>query len=128
MSRTHRILTLGVLAAAAVPAVAEAADTAHRLGGAPRMVLADEHHATIKFATDRLPKTSSGRYRATIRFATGVDARVTKITATGRHGSDVVYSAKVTAKDELKVGTKYRISFSLAGGKPQRVLVKAYRR
>jgi hypothetical protein len=127
MSRTNRILTLGLLAAASVPAVAEAATT-HRLGGAPRMVLTDGHHATIKFATDRLPKTSSGNYRATIRFGEDTDARVTKITATGRHGSDVVYSAKVTAKDTLKAGTKYRVSFTLAGGKPQRVFVKAYRR
>lgn len=128
MSRTHRTLPAlaALLAAGLVPAVADAADATYRLGGAPRMVLADAHHATIRFASDRLPKTSSGRYRATIRFATGTDARVTTIRATGRHGDDVVYTAKVRARDALKAGRKYRLTFILAGSKPQRVFVKAY--
>lgn len=129
MSRTHRTLTVlaGLLAAATVvPAVAGAEGSSHRLGGAPRMVLADAHHATIRFATDRLPKKSGGGYRATIRFAAGTDARVTTIKATGWHGDDVVYAAKVTARDALKAGTKYRVTFTLAGAEPQRVFVKAY--
>lgn len=129
MSRTNRILIVlaGLLATATVvPAVAGAEDAAHRLGGSPRMVLADDHHATIRFAADRLPRKSGGGYRATIRFAKGTDARVTTIKATGRHGDDVVYAAKVTARDALKAGRKYRVTFTLAGGKPQRVFVKAY--
>lgn len=130
MSRTNRTLTVlvGLLAAASVPAVAGAAGATHPLGGAPQMVLTDAHHATIKFATERLPKTSSGGYRATIRFAKGTDARVTTIKATGRHGGDVVYAAKVTARDALKAGTKYRVTFTLAGAKSQRVFVKARHR
>lgn len=130
MSRTNRTaaVLIGLLAAAAVPAVAGADDATPRLGGAPRLVLSDAHHATIKFAADRLPKKPGGGYRATIRFATGTDARVTTIKATGRHGDDVVYSAKVTARDALKAGTKYRVTFTLADAKPQRVFVKAYAR
>lgn len=131
MSRTNRTLIVlaGILATATVvPTVAGADDATHRLGGSPRMVLSDAHHATIKFATDSLPKKSGGGYRATIKFAKGTDARVTTIKATGRHGDDVVYSAKVTARDELQAGKKYRVTFTLAGGTPQRVFVKAYDR
>lgn len=131
MSRTNRTLILlaGLLATATVlPTGAGAEDAPHRLGGSPRMVLGDAHHATIRFATERLPRKSGGGYRATIRFAKGTDARVTTIRATGRHGSDVVYSAKVTARDALKAGRKYRITFTLAGSTPQRVFVKAYDR
>lgn len=130
MSRPNRIAAVltGLVVAAAVPAVADADDATYRLGGSPRMILADAHHATIRFATDRLPRKAGGGYRATIRFATGTDARVTTIKATGRHGRDVVYSAKVTARDALQAGTKYRVTFTLAGAKPQRVFVKAYER
>ncbi len=128
MSRTNRTLIVlaGLLATATVPSVAGADDPTYRLGGSPRMVLADAHHGTIKFATDRLPRKSGGGYRATIEFAAGTDARVTTIKATGRHGDDVVYTAKVTAEDALKAGKKYRVTFTLAGSKPQRVFVKAY--
>jgi hypothetical protein len=130
MSRSHRLLIIvvGLLAAAAVPAGADAGGGAHRLGGSPQMFLTDGHHATIKFASARLPSKPGGGYRATIRFDKATDARVTTIKATGRHGSDVVYSAKVTARDALKAGTKYRVTFTLDDGSPQRVFVKAYDR
>lgn len=130
MSRPNRLLAVvaGLLVAATVPVVADAAGSGHRLGGSPQMFLADGHHATIEFATGRLPSKPDGDYRATVRFAKGTDARVTRITATGHHGSDVVYSAKVTARDALKAGTKYRVTFTLAGAAPQRVFVKAYDR
>lgn len=131
MSRTTRTLSVlvGLMATATiVPAAAGADDASHRLGGSPRMVLADAHHATITFATDSLPKKSGGGYRATITFAAGTDARVTTIKATGRHGDDVVYAAKVTARDTLQAGRKYRVTFRFAGGAPQRVFVKAYDR
>ncbi len=127
LQRTSIVLA-AVAAMGPTAASAVAADGTHRLGGAPRMVLIDRHHATVSFATSRLPTRSDGSYRATLRFSRDVGARVVRIRATGRHGSDVVYSARVAARSVLKAGTKYRVSFTLASSKPQRVLVKAYAR
>lgn len=102
--------TAAVAAAALAPAAAGAADPT--LGGAPQLRLIDSHHATLTFAADRLPRKPSGAIDARIRFNGG--QRVSSLKPTGRHGQDVVYSAKVTSKRALRVGVKYTVAIKLA--------------
>ena len=77
-------LTTALLATAALaPAAAHAAsDHGARLGGQPTMVQVDAHHATLEFASDRLPRTAGGAVDARIRFAGG--QRVSGLTPVGR--------------------------------------------
>jgi hypothetical protein len=97
--------------AALAPAVAQAADL--ELGGSPQMRLIDARHANLSFAADRLPKKADGSIDARIRFAGG--QRVTNLKATGTHGDDITYTARVTSRRALRVGAKYTVSFTFPG-------------
>jgi len=77
------------------------------------MVQVDAHHATLEFASDRLPRTAGGAVDARIRFAGG--QRVSGLTPVGRHGYDVRYQAKVTSQSALRAGAKYTVRISLPG-------------
>jgi hypothetical protein len=106
MSRKPIAVTASLLAAAALaPAAASAADV--RLGGAPTLRLVDTHHAQLRFASDRLPRKANGAIDARVTFAGG--QRVSALKPAGRHGKDVVYTARVTSRKPLRVGTKYTV-------------------
>ena len=108
-------LTTALLATAALAPAAAHATFGHgaRLGGQPTMVQVDAHHATLEFASDRLPRTAGGAVDARIRFAGG--QRVSGLTPVGRHGYDVRYQAKVTSQSALRAGAKYTVRISLPG-------------
>src|SRR3954447_17738254 len=92
-----RLIAAVVAASTLVPAAAMAAGvhTHPKLGGSPQMRLVDAHHATLKFASDRLPRTATGKVDAKITFVSGL--RVSDLRPTGRHGDDIVYSARVSS-------------------------------
>jgi hypothetical protein len=71
---TATALTLTALAPAA--ALATGVHSNPQLGGNPQMRLIDNHHATLNFASDRLPRTAAGKVDAKITFVNG--ARVTR--------------------------------------------------
>jgi hypothetical protein len=115
MSHKPIALTASLLAAAALaPAAASAADV--QLGGQPTMRLVDTHHAQLRFASDRLPRKANGAIDARITFAGG--QRVSGLKRAGRHGRDVVYTARVTSKNALRVGTKYTVRIKVADQAP----------
>jgi hypothetical protein len=95
--------------AVAAPTAALAADV--QLGGAPTARMTDSHHATLRFASDRLPRTASGKLDARVVFS---GERATRLKAVGRHGSDIVYSARVSTDRTLRAGTKYTVKIKVA--------------
>jgi hypothetical protein len=95
--------------------LAVAADV--KLGGAPTLRLVDAHHAQLHFASDALPR------RTTVRFA-GDGRRVSSLARTGRHGSDLIYTARVTSKAALRAGAKYTLRIDVPGQAPIVRLVK----
>lgn len=119
---TASALTLSALAAAAVaPATAAAPDV--KLGGAPTMRLVDSDQARLQFATTkRLARTKTGAVNVRITFAGG--QKVSSVKPVGRHGSDVVYRADVKSERDLRVGTKYTVTFKFAGQAAVKRLVK----
>ena len=99
------------------------ASTHHpELRSAPQMRLVDDHHATLSFAADRIPRTRSG-VDGKITLAHG---QVTRLRASGRHGDDVVYTARVSSRLRLEVGRKYRVTFRLGDATGVRRLVKLH--
>jgi hypothetical protein len=100
--------------AALAPAVAHAADLG--LGGQPQMRLIDANEARLTFAADRLPKTADGSIDARIRFSGG--QRVSNLKATGTHGDDITYSARITSRRDFRVGAKYTVTFTLGDEDP----------
>jgi len=118
-THTASLLAAAVLAPAAAHA---AADHGARLGGQPTMVQVDAHHATLEFAADRLPRTASGAVDAKIQFAGG--QRVSGLKPVGRHGYDVRYTAAVSSRSDLRVGTKYTVRIKLPGSPSVTRLVK----
>jgi len=110
MSRKPLTITASLLAAAALaPTAALAADV--QLGGAPTARMTDAHHATVRFASDRLPRNANGKLDARVVFS-GERARGLK--AVGRHGSDIVYTARVSTDRTLRAGTKYTVKIKIA--------------
>jgi hypothetical protein len=88
------------------------------------MRVVDAHHATLNFASDRLPRTAAGKVDAKITFFNG--ARVSGIKPVGNHGDDIRYSATVSAKTPLKLHQKYTVKFRLGDSKPVQVFVKLF--
>ena len=84
----------------------------------------DTRHATLSFAADRLPRRADGAIHARVTFATG--QRVSALRVRGRHGDDVVYTARVTSQNPLRVGTKYTVRFRFAGQAPIERKVKLH--
>jgi hypothetical protein len=110
MLRTRTALAASLLAAALAPAAASAAPV--HLGGQPTLRQVDAHHAQLRFAADRLPRGAGGAVAARVRIA---GQRVGALHATGRHGRDVVYSARVTAPASLRAGAKYTVRIEVPG-------------
>jgi hypothetical protein len=115
-----------VTVSALVPAAAIAAGVRHdpQLGGQPQMRIIDNHHATLEFASDRLPRTASGKVDAKITFADG--ARVSGLAPIGNHGNDIRYSARVTFKRQLGDHEKFTVTLRLGDAKPVQRIVKLY--
>jgi hypothetical protein len=126
MPSTKTTITTALLLSALAPAAALGADVhLHpKLGGQPQMRLVDGHHAIIHFASDRLPRTASGRLDAKITFVNG--AKVTGLEPVGTHGSDITYEARVSATKALRNHAKYTVTFRLGDSSPVQRLVKLY--
>jgi hypothetical protein len=126
MPSTKTALTSALLLSALAPAAALGASASShpKLGGQPQMRLIDSHHAIIHFASDRLPRTASGKLDAKITFVNG--AKVTGLKAVGTHGNDITYEARVSATKELRNHAKYTVRFRLGDSSPVQRLVKLY--
>jgi len=125
-SKTTRITTALLAVSALVPAAALGAGVhSHpKLGGQPQMSLVDSHHATLKFASDRLPRTAAGKVDAKITFVNG--AKVTDIKPVGTHGNDIKYQARVSSTKALREHAKYTVRFRLGDSGTVQRLVKLY--
>jgi hypothetical protein len=88
------------------------------------MSLVDSHHATLKFASDRLARTADGKVDAKITFVNG--AKVTAIKPVGTHGNDIKYEARVSSTKELRNHAKYTVRFRLGDSSSVQRLVKLY--
>ena len=125
-SKTTRITTALLAVSALVPAAALGAGVhSHpKLGGQPQMSLIDSHHATLNFASDRLPRTTAGKVDAKITFVNG--AKVTDIKPVGTHGNDIRYTARVSSTKALRTHAKYTVKFRLGDSSSVQRLVKLY--
>jgi len=119
---TATALTLTALAPAA--ALAAGVHSNPQLGGNPQMRLIDNHHATLNFASDRLPRTAAGKVDAKITFVNG--ARVTALKPVGTHGNDIKYSARVSSQHVLRDHEKFTVTFRLGDSAPVKVFVKLF--
>jgi len=119
---TATALTLGALVPAA--AMATGVHSNPQLGGNPQMRLIDNHHATLNFASDRLPRTAAGKVDAKITFVNG--ARVSHIKPVGTHGYDIKYTARVSSTTALKLHQKYTVKFRLGDAKTVSRFVKLF--
>ena len=95
-----------------------------KLGGNPQMRLIDSHHATLNFASDRLPRTAAGKVDAKITFVNG--AKVTDIKPVGTHGNDISYQARVSSTRELRNHAKYTVRFRLGDSSAVQRFVKIF--
>ena len=125
-SKTTRITTALLAISALVPAAALGAGVhSHpKLGGQPQMSLIDSHHATLNFASDRLPRTAAGKVDAKITLVNG--AKVTGIKPVGTHGNDIKYQARVSSTKALREHAKYTVRFRLGDSGTVQRLVKLY--
>jgi hypothetical protein len=125
-STATKIATTVLATSALVPAAALASHAVShpKLGGAPQMFVVDSHHATLKFASDHIKRTHSGRVDARITFVNG--ARVTSLKPSGTHAGDIVYTAKVSSKRALREGAKYTVRFRLGDSNSVKRLVKLH--
>jgi hypothetical protein len=87
------------------------------------MRIVDATHATLKFASERLPRTKAGGLDAKI---TSAGLRVTKLKATGTHGSDIVYTAKVASTAAMVNHEKFTVRFRLGHSPSVTRSVKLY--
>jgi hypothetical protein len=126
MPSTKTTITTALLLSALAPAAALGAGVhSHpKLGGQPQMSLVDGHHATLKFASDRLARTADGKVDAKITFVNG--AKVTAIKPIGTHGNDIKYEARVSSTKELRNHAKYTVRFRLGDSSSVQRLVKLY--
>ena len=126
MPSTKTAITTTLLLSALAPAAALGAGvhSQPKLGGQPQMSLVDSHHATLKFASDRLARTADGKVDAKITFVNG--AKVTAIKPVGIHGDDIKYEARVTSTKQLRNHAKYTVRFRLGDSSSVQRLVKLY--
>jgi hypothetical protein len=126
MPSTKTAITTTLLLSALAPAAALGAGVhSHpKLGGQPQMRLVDSHHATLNFASDRLPRTAAGKVDAKITLVNG--AKVTDIKPVGTHGNDIKYQARVSSTKELRTHAKYTVKLRLGDSGTVRRLVKLW--
>jgi hypothetical protein len=122
----NRIATAAVVASALIPAAAPAAVHTHPiLRGSPQMVLVDAHHATLRFPSQRIARTATGKVDATITYADGSRAYDTK--PIGTHGGDIVYLTEVASRHTLKNHAFFKVRFRLGGSPSVQRNVKLYK-
>jgi hypothetical protein len=114
-----------LVAGALVPATAVAAG--NELRGAPSLHRVDAHHARLRFATDQRLTIARGTPTG-VRVAFAGGQRVSSMVATGRHGDDYLYTARVSSQSELRPGVKYTVRFRFAGQPTTVRLVKLHQR
>jgi hypothetical protein len=109
MIRRFLTLTASLLA---IAALAPAAASAAELAGAPQLRVVDGNRVQLKFAVDEKLPVKAGKVTTKIT----IDGKAVKrLTRSGRHGRDFVYTARVAAGG-LEVGSKYTVRFHLPGG------------
>jgi hypothetical protein len=102
---------LAVSALAPAAALATGAHSHPILRGSPQMHVVDAHHATLKFASNRLPRTATGKVDAKITYADG--SRVSDLHPRGTHGEDIVYTARITLRRTIQDHQKFTVRFRL---------------
>jgi hypothetical protein len=126
ISRNTLAAAAAIAASAATAAAAPAAGVnAHPiLRGSPQMTMVDAHHATLRFAAQRIGHTAKGAVDAKITFADGSRAYGTK--AVGTHAGDIVYSTRVASQHTLSNHAKFTVRFRLGKSKTVERSVKLY--
>ena len=114
---------VALMTIAPTAALAAGASSTPVLKSSPQMHAIDATHATLKFASERLPKTKAGKIDARI---SSPGLSFTSLKATGRHGSDTTYSAKVTSTAAMRVGQKSTVRFRLGDSTSVTRFVKLY--
>jgi hypothetical protein len=113
------------LASALTPAAAPAAVHAKPiLRGSPQMILVDAHHATLRFAAQRIGRTAAGAVDAKISSA---GSRLYDTKPIGTHGGDIVYATKVASRYALKNHEVLNVRFRLGGSASVDRKVKIYK-
>jgi hypothetical protein len=125
LPRIAAAAALAVTTLAPATALATGVQTHPKLGGSPQMRLVDAHHANLQFTSDRLPRTASGTVDAKISFVAGL--RVSNLRPTGTHGSDIVYTARVSSTKRLVDHQKFQVRFRLGDSKAVQRTVKLFR-
>jgi hypothetical protein len=126
LRNSSRLTAVALAVTALVPAAAVAAGIhSHpQLKSSPQMRIVDSHHATLNFASDRLPRTADGKVDAKITFVNG--ARVSGLKPNGTHGSDIKYIATVSSERPLRHLAKYTVKFRLGDSSTVTRFVKLY--
>jgi hypothetical protein len=116
-----------VVVASALTATAAPAAGVHAhpiLRGSPQMIIVDAHHATLRFAAERIGRTAKGAVDATIGLD-GSRAYATK--PIGTHGGDIVYGTRIASRYVLKNHTIFTVRFRLGRSKTVHRMVKLYK-
>jgi hypothetical protein len=123
--RTHLIAAaLAVSALAPATALASGVHSHPILRGSPQMHVADAHHATLQFASDRLPRAATGRLDAKITYADG--SRVSDLKVRGTHGEDIVYTARISLRRVIEDHQKFTVRFRLGDSRTVERTVTLY--
>ena len=126
ISRTHLTAAALIVAGLAPAATVAAGANSHPvLKSSPQMRTIDDHHATLKFASDKLPRTATGKIDAKITYVDGL--RVSNLKPSGKHGYDTVYSARVSTGPKLVNHQKFIVRFRLGDSPTVQRSVKLYR-
>ena len=127
MARITLAAAAVVVASAVTAATAPAAGVHSHpiLRGSPQMVLVDAHHATLRFAAERIARTAKGAVDTKITLADGSRTYATK--PIGKHAGDIVYATSVASKYVLKNHEVLRVWFRLGGSKTVHRQVKLYK-
>jgi hypothetical protein len=116
-----------VVAASALTATTASAAGVHShpiLRGSPQMIMIDAHHATLRFAAERIGRTAKGAVDAKI----GLDgSRAYGTKPIGTHGGDIVYGTRIASQYVLKNHTSFTVRFRLGQSKTVHRMVKLYK-
>lgn len=112
ISRNHLVAAaLALSAFAPAAALASGVHSHPILRSSPQMRVVDAHHATLSFASNRLPRTAAGKVDAKITYADG--SRVSDLKPRGTHGEDIVYTARITLRRKIQDHQKFTVRFRL---------------
>ena len=112
MLRLPTTITALLVAGAALAPATAGADV--DLGGAITLRAVDSHHATLEFASDKLPQKSDGTLDARVTLP---GRRASALKAAGKHGDDTRYTSTITSKTALRDNQRYTVRLEIAGQK-----------